>query len=192
MVNRNYVFPKKERNKFLGGSIAFAVVFVLLEVVLIFDCFVLGKNNGTAILIFSAIIVCIIPDPIKHGKYRFTCYEFVQDSVKLFCFGKLINEINRTDNVNASVMKLLYVSRYNNTLEKFIVIWPKDSKKEPYSEISPYVAMRKYGAVVLPYEQEFLNGVELSLGINCIPEYPKYINKNTDDSSLSSAGKNLE
>ena len=179
-MDKNYVFPRKERKAFIISYIGIFTMIIFWELAIAYREYKYGdRNEGLYIGFVRLMLVFITFNPLRHRKYRFSIFQFENDSISIIC-GNKIRTVSRCDTYNISVMDLLYMHRYGSTAKKFIVIW-KDESKEPESEISPYVQLKRYETIVLPYEERFLNELRLSLGVENIPFYPKVLNKKTGD-----------
>ncbi len=184
-MDKNYVFPRNERKAFTISCIGLFVMYVILELVIVYRNYNFGeKNDGLYVNIVRLVFAFIALKPLGDIKYRFSKFKFEDDSVSIIC-GKKIRTVSRYDAYNISVMNLFYMHRYGSNAEKFIVIW-KVGSKEPENEISPYTELIRYETIVLPYEERFLKELRLSLGVENIPFYPKVLNRNTGDDSRCS------
>lgn len=174
MVNKNYVFPRRERIDFIISYIVLFVVIVAWELAVIYRNYNYGeKNDDLYINIVRLMFIFIILNPLRHKKYRFSKFKFEDDSVSIIC-GNVIRTVKRKEKFNISVMSLRYMYRYGGKISKFIVIW-KDGHHEPENEASPYVTLRRYETIVLPYEKKFLEELFTCLGVENIPIYPEII-----------------
>ena len=171
-MNSMYVFPKYERLRFICGYISVFISSIFFEIIVIYKY--LTTRNQTIILVNVLVVLMfamILLVPIKYIKYRFSKCVFGTDSVSIV-YKDVLQTINRNDNYSVSIMTMLYAGRYYNTPAKFAVIWLKDASI-PVDDISPYVAMRKYNAIVLPCDQKNLDMIYTSLGVDHIPNYPE-------------------
>ncbi len=183
-MNKNYVFPRKERKDFIFAYIGLFITYIFLELVIVYSNYKYGgKNDDLYVNIVRLVFAFIALKPLGDIKYRFSKFQFEDDSISIIC-GKKIRTVSRDDSYNISVMNLLYMHRYGSNAEKFIVIW-KVGSKEPENEISPYTELIRYETIVLPYEERFLNELHLSLGVENIPFYPEIKLIKAPDGSFS-------
>ncbi len=183
-MDKNYVFPLKERKAFTISCIGLFVMNVVLALLIVYRNYNFGeKDDGLYINIVRLVFAFIALKPLGDIKYRFSKFQFEADSVSIIC-GKKFRTVSRYDAYNISVMNLLYMHRYGSNAEKFIVIW-KVGSKEPENEISPYTELIRYETIVLPYEENFLNELYLCLGVENIPFYPEVKLIKAADGSIS-------
>lgn len=172
----DYVFSEDERS---GFKVAFPiyVVSVLCLVAMFIYARRLNPNHGQYFYFVGCLVIISVSIPLIIGlfykKYRFARFSFSNQSVSVQ-FGKTTRTIYASDSFYVCSAKMLYGQRYQNVEVKLIAIW-KEGTKAPIEEISPYIALRKFDVILLPYEDTILRLLDESLGVKEVYDYPDQI-----------------
>lgn len=164
----NYIFSKEERNLYKIFLSVYYIICLLLLFLTIFAA-IKASDIKSALLAMACIIIAFGPPLIYaliYQKYRFAKYEFSDNSV-----ANIIKNEKRIICRNEPFKTALVTMRHGRPQgryqeQKFIVIGKKDAVfPDNDDEISPYIAMKKFDIILLPYSKETVSQIYVSLGV---------------------------
>lgn len=164
---QKYIFSDNERNLYKIFITAYCLIFSIMIFLLIMG---VEKASDIKSMVYGsiALFVTLVPPLIyalAHQKYRFAKFEFSNNSVSnIIKTEKRV--INRNDPFKMILVKMRHGRPYGRYKEeKFIVIGRNDVVLLDSDEMSPYIAMRKYDIIILPYNREITSRLYVSLGV---------------------------